>query len=45
MNDDKTELVAIGTKSKLSQVIPNLIPMAISGWYAILCLFETLVFT
>ena len=31
MNDDKTELLAIGTRSKLSQVIPNLAPMSISG--------------
>ena len=31
MNDDKTELMAIGTRSKLSQVIPNLTPMSISG--------------
>ena len=31
MNDDKTELMAIGTMSKLSQVIPNLAPMSISG--------------
>ena len=31
MNDDKTELVAIGTRSKLSQVIPNLASMSISG--------------
>ena len=31
MNDDKTELVATGTRSKLSQVIPNLAPMSISG--------------
>ena len=31
MNDDKAELVAIGTRSKLSQVIPNLTPMSISG--------------
>ena len=30
-NDDKTELVAIGTRSKLSQVIPNLAPVSISG--------------
>ena len=30
MNDDKTELMAIGTGSKLSQVIPNLSPMSIS---------------
>ena len=32
MNDDKTELMAIGTRSKLSQVIPNLAPMSISGY-------------
>ena len=31
MNDDKTELMTIGTRSKLSQVIPNLAPMSISG--------------
>ena len=31
MNDGKTELMAIGTRSKLSQVIPNLAPMSISG--------------
>ena len=31
MNDDKTDLMAIGTRSKLSQVIPNLAPMSISG--------------
>ena len=31
MNDDKTELMAIGTRSKLSQVIPSLAPMSISG--------------
>ena len=31
MNDDKTELMAIGTRSKLSQVTPNLAPMSISG--------------
>ena len=31
MNDDKTELMAIGTMSKLSQVIPNLAHMPISG--------------
>ena len=31
MNDDKTELMAIGNRSKLSQVIPNLAPMSISG--------------
>ena len=32
MSDDKTELMAIGTRSKLSQFIPNLSPMSISGW-------------
>ena len=31
MNDDKTELMAIGTRSKLSQAIPNLTPMSNSG--------------
>ena len=31
MNDDKTDLLAIGTRSKLSQVIPNLAPVSISG--------------
>ena len=31
MNDDKTELMAIGTRSKLSQIIPNLAPRSISG--------------
>ena len=31
MNDDKTEVLAIGTRSKLSQVIPNLASMSISG--------------
>ena len=31
MNDDKTELMAIGTRSKLNQAIPNLAPMSISG--------------
>ena len=31
MNDDKTGLMAIGTRSKLIQVIPNLAPMPISG--------------
>ena len=31
MNDDKTELMAIDTRSKLSQVIPNLAPTFISG--------------
>ena len=32
MNDDKTELMAIGTRAKLSQVILNLTPMSISGY-------------
>ena len=31
MNDDKTELTAIGTRSKLRQVTPDLAPVAISG--------------
>ena len=31
MNDDKTEPMAIGTRSKLSQIIPNLAPMSIFG--------------
>ena len=31
MDGDKTELMAIGSRSKLSQVIPNLAPMSISG--------------
>ena len=31
MNADKTELMAIGPRLKLSQVIHNLIPMSISG--------------
>ena len=31
MKDDKTELMAIGTRSKLSQVISTLAPMSISG--------------
>ena len=43
MNDDKTELMAIGTRSKLSQVIPNLTPMVLI--YHSLSLLETLVFT
>ena len=30
MNDDNTELMAIGTRSKLSQVIFNFAPMSIS---------------
>ena len=31
MNDDKSELMAIGTRSKLRQAIPNLAPVSISG--------------
>ena len=31
MNDDRTELMAIGARSKLSQVIPIFAPMSISG--------------
>ena len=31
VNDDKAELTAIGTRSKLSQVMPNFTPMSISG--------------
>ena len=31
MNDDKSELMAIATRSKLNQVIPTLAPMSISG--------------
>ena len=31
MNDNKTELMAISTRSKFSQVIPSLAPMSISG--------------
>ena len=31
MNDDKTELMVIGTRPKLSQVTPNLAPISISG--------------
>ena len=32
MNDDKTELIAIGTKSVINQVTPNLTPASISGY-------------
>ena len=32
MNDDKTELIAIGTKSMINQVTPNLTPVSISGY-------------
>ena len=46
MNDDKTELLAIGTRSKLTQVIPNLVLMS---FLVVIChslsLLETLVFT
>ena len=45
MNDDKTELMAIGTRSKLSQVIHKLAPMSISVIYHSLSLLETMVFT
>ena len=31
INDDKTELMAIGTRSKLSQAIPNLTTTSVSG--------------
>ena len=31
VNDDKTELMVISTRSKLSQIFPNLAPMSISG--------------
>ena len=46
MNDDNTELMAIGTKSKLSQVIPNL-PLCPSLFviYHSLNPLETFVFT
>ena len=46
INDNKTELMAIGTRSKLSQIIPNLAPMSISGCdIQHLSLLDTLVFT
>ena len=32
MNDDKTELIAIGTKSMINQVTLNLTPVSISGY-------------
>ena len=46
MNDDKTELMAIGTRSKLSQVIPSLAlcPSLILIFHS-LSLIESLVFT
>ena len=31
INHDKTELMSIGTRSKLSQVIPNITLMSVSG--------------
>ena len=31
MNDDETELMAIGTRSNVSQVNPNLAPLSVSG--------------
>ena len=33
MNDEKIELIAIGTKSKINQVTSNLTPVSISGYY------------
>ena len=32
INNDKTELTAIGTKSQISQVNPSLTPVSISGY-------------
>ena len=32
MNDDKTELFTIGTKSRINQVTPNLTPVSISAY-------------
>ena len=32
MNNDKTELIAIGTKSKISHATPNLTPVSIAGY-------------
>ena len=32
MNDDKTELIAIGSKSMINQVTPNLTSVSISGY-------------
>ena len=32
MNNDKTELIAIGTKSKINQITPNCIPVSLSGY-------------
>ena len=33
LNNDKTELTAIHTKSRISQVTPNLTPVSISGYH------------
>ena len=32
MTNDKTDPIAIGTKSKISQVTPNLTPVSFSGY-------------
>ena len=46
MNDDKTELMDIGTRSKLSKVVPNLaLCPSLVVIYHSLSLLETLVFT
>ena len=46
MNDNKTELMAIGTRSKLRQVIPNLaLCPSLVVIYNYLSMSETLVFT
>ena len=46
VTDDKTELMGIGTRSKLSQVIPNLaLCPSLVVIYHSLSLLETLVFT
>ena len=46
MNDDKTELMAIGTRSNISQVIPNLAPMSVRnlGFFCFVFLFFVVVF-
>ena len=31
-NDDKTELIVTGTKSKISQITSNFVPVSISGY-------------
>ena len=43
MNNDKTELIAIDSKSKICQVTPNLSPVSISGPKYFLSLLEILV--